>query len=157
MYQTRCQAQPIKFIIKLYINHNTLFIKYATYQKTESSRAASLSKLDNMVNSNSISNTNYSEFFKKQLVLFHFHNPTCAYNHPYNLNQIFSSANSHLSNLPLIVRKIIFIIPTNTPFFYSSALFHFPIFAYSDPYNLHQKYFLYLSHLVNLVCIKEVL
>ena len=65
MYQTICQAKPIKFIIKLYRNHNTLLIKHATYQKTESSRAASLSKLDNMVNNNSIFNTNYAEFFTK--------------------------------------------------------------------------------------------
>ena len=31
IYQTICQAKPIKFIIKLYTNHNTLLIKHATY------------------------------------------------------------------------------------------------------------------------------
>ena len=45
-----------KFIIKLYINHNTLFVKHGTYQKSESSRAAPLSKLGNMFINNSIFN-----------------------------------------------------------------------------------------------------
>ena len=48
-----------KFIIKLYINHNTLFVKHGTYQKSESSRAAPLSKLGNMFINNSIKCHNY--------------------------------------------------------------------------------------------------
>ena len=33
IYQTICQAKLIKLIIKLYTDHNTLLVKYATYQK----------------------------------------------------------------------------------------------------------------------------
>ena len=77
----------IKFVIKLYTNHNTLLVKHATYQKSESFRGVFLSKLDNTVNNNSIFNTKCLEFSTKCYVFFHFHNPTCAYNHPYNLHQ----------------------------------------------------------------------
>ena len=42
-HQTICQAKPVKFIIKLYINRNTLLVKHTTYQKAESLRAASFS------------------------------------------------------------------------------------------------------------------
>ena len=82
IYQTICQAMLIKFIIKLYTNHNTLLVKHATYQKGESLTGASLSKLDNTVNSNFIFNTKYLGFSTKWYVIFHFHNPTCAYRHP---------------------------------------------------------------------------
>ena len=64
-YQTICQAKPIKFMIKLSTDHNTFLVKHATYQKVESLRATSLSKLENMVNSNSIFNTNCPEFSTK--------------------------------------------------------------------------------------------
>ena len=53
-YTTICKAKPIKFISKLYTDHNTLWVKHATHQKAESLRTASLSKLDNMVNNKSI-------------------------------------------------------------------------------------------------------
>ena len=71
IYQTLCQAKPIKFTIKLYTNHNTLLVKHATCQKAE---------LDNTVNNNSIFNTKYA-------LQSHIHYPTCAYNHLYNLHQ----------------------------------------------------------------------
>ena len=77
----------IKFAIKLYANHNTLLGKHATYQKAESLRGASLSKLDNTVNNNSNFSAKCPEFSTKWYVLFHFHNPTFAYNVPYNLHQ----------------------------------------------------------------------
>ena len=60
-----CKVKPVKFIIKLYTDHNTLRVKHATHQKTESLKAASLSKLVNMVNSNFIFNTKYAEFSTK--------------------------------------------------------------------------------------------
>ena len=41
IYKTICQAKPIKFIIKLYTNHNTLLVKRTTYQKAESLRDSS--------------------------------------------------------------------------------------------------------------------
>ena len=50
------------FIIKLYTDHNTLWVKHATHQKAESLRAVSLLKLDKTVNNNSIFNTRYAEF-----------------------------------------------------------------------------------------------
>ena len=63
MYQTICQANQIytQAIYKSY----TLLVKHPTYQKAESLRAASLSKLDNMVNDNSIFNTKCAEFSTK--------------------------------------------------------------------------------------------
>ena len=66
-----------------------------------------------------------------------------------------TSGNFQLLILLLLVRKIILKIPTNTPFPYTSAIFHVPFFAYSHPNNLHQKCFLYLSHLANSGCVKE--
>ena len=64
-YQNIRKAKPSKFIIKLYTDHNTLWMKHATYHKTESLTAASLSKFDNMVNNNSVFNTKYAEFSTK--------------------------------------------------------------------------------------------
>ena len=46
IYQTIYQANSVKFIIKLYTNHSTLLVKRATYQKSESLRVASLSKIN---------------------------------------------------------------------------------------------------------------
>ena len=58
---------------------------HTNHQKAEPLRAASLSKLENTVNSHSIFNTKYTEFSAKWLVLLHLHNATCAYNLPKNL------------------------------------------------------------------------
>ena len=58
---TKPYAKPIKFISKLYTNHNTLFVKHATYQKAECLKAAFLSKLDNMVNNNPAFNAECAE------------------------------------------------------------------------------------------------
>ena len=65
-----------------------------------------------------------------------------------------TSVNFHLPIPPLLFNKIILTIPTNTPFIYTAATFYLPVFAYNDFSNLHQKYFPYLSHLVNSDCIK---
>ena len=138
MYQTIRQAKPIKFIIKLCINHNTLLVKHATYQKSESLRAANLSKLDNTVNNSFIFNTKRSEFSTKWYLVFHFYNPTCAYNNPY---QKFSSANFHFPIPPLLVHKIILTIYTNTLFSCSSAFFYLPIFEHRNPPQLVQGIF----------------
>ena len=68
MYQTWCQAKPIKFIIKLYINHNTFLAKH--HQIVESLRATSLSKLDITFNNmlNSLQNDRRSFIFITLLV-----------------------------------------------------------------------------------------
>ena len=52
-----------------------------------------------------------------------------------------TSVNFHLPISPLLAHKIIFTIPANIPFHYTSAVFHFPIFAYNHPSNLHQNIF----------------
>ena len=36
IYQTICQAKSIKFIIKLYTDHNSLWVKHVTFQRAES-------------------------------------------------------------------------------------------------------------------------
>ena len=65
-----------------------------------------------------------------------------------------SSVNIYLPIPPLLVHKIILTIRTNTPFLYTSAIFHLRIFAYNHPNNLNKKYFPYLSHLANPSCVK---
>ena len=58
-----------------------------------------------------------------------------------------SISTKNLFYLPIpLVHKIILTILNNTPFLYNSAILH--------PNNLHQKYFPYLSHLVNSGCVK---
>ena len=95
---------------------NALRVKHASHQKAESLRAPSLSKLDNMVNSNSIFNTKYAEFSTKWWVLLHFHTPTCAYNQRYDLHQKSVPLHFYLPIPPLLVHKIILTVPTDTPF-----------------------------------------
>ena len=63
------------------------------------------------------------------------------------------SVNIHLPFPRLLFNKIILTIHTNTPFVYTAAFFHLPIFAYNHPSNLHQKCFPYLSHLANSGCV----
>ena len=46
IYQTIYQAKPVKFMTKLYTDHNILWVKHATNQKAESIRIVSFSKLD---------------------------------------------------------------------------------------------------------------
>ena len=56
------QDKPIKFIFKLYTDHNTLCVKHPPHQKAESLRVASLPRLGNTVNNNSIFNAKYLKF-----------------------------------------------------------------------------------------------
>ena len=65
IYQTICKAKTIKFIIKINTDHNALWVKHATYQNVESLRAASLTKLDNIVINNPIFNTKDAKFSTK--------------------------------------------------------------------------------------------
>ena len=46
-----------------------------------------------------------------------------------------TSAIFYLPVPPLLVHKIICAIPINTPFLYTSAIFHIPIFAHRHPYK----------------------
>ena len=80
-----CKAKPPKFIIKLYTGHNTFWVKHTTHQNVESLRPTFLSKLDNIVNNNSIVNTKDAEFSTKWYVFLHFHNFTCVNNQCFNL------------------------------------------------------------------------
>ena len=130
------------FIIKLCTDHNTLSVKHTTHQKAESLRAASVSKSDNTVNNNSISNTRYAEFSTKWWVLLYFHNTTYTYNHPLQSPpeiRYSTAATFHLPIPFLIIHKIVLSIPTNSSFLYTSAIFHLPIFVYYQPNNVHQK------------------
>ena len=64
IYQTICQAKPIKFIIKLV----QIIIIYGTTlypSKSWVCKSCSLSKLDSTVNNNSIFNTKYADFSAK--------------------------------------------------------------------------------------------
>ena len=65
IYQTICQARPIKFFIELYAKHSPLLVKHANYKKGESLRDPSLSNLDNIKNNKSIFNTKCAEFSEK--------------------------------------------------------------------------------------------
>ena len=56
------QDKPVKFIFKLYTDHNTLCVKHPPHQKAESLRVASLPRLGNTVNNNSIFNAKYPKF-----------------------------------------------------------------------------------------------
>ena len=64
-----------------------------------------------------------------------------------------TSVDFYLPTPSLIVHKIILTISNDTPFLYTFKIFHFPIFAYNHPNNLHQKYFPCLSHLANSGCV----
>ena len=129
--------------MKLYIDHNMLWVKHATHQKAESLRSVFLSNLDNTVNNKSIFNTKYTGFSSKQQLLLHFHNLTFVYNHPYNLpkNPFLYFSQFLVSYSQLLVNKIILTIPFNTPFFYISVILHLLIFVYNLPKILGQKYF----------------
>ena len=65
IYQIIYKAKPIRFVIKPYTNHNTLWVKHATHQKAESLRTVFPSNLDNMVNNRSNFNAKYAEFCTK--------------------------------------------------------------------------------------------
>ena len=154
---TKTYARPIKFIIKLYTDHNTLWVKHATHQKAEFLRSSSLTKLDNTVKSNSIPNTKYSWFLYKMVGTPSFSQPWLCVQLPLqSLPKICFSTwvNFHLPVAPLLFHKIILAITTKTPFLYTSAIFHLPVFVYNYSNNLHQKNFHYLSHLANLGYVK---
>ena len=87
LYQSICHVKQI--YVQAILRSQYLLGKTRQPSKRQSLRSTSLSKLDNTVNSNSIFNTTYVEFSSKWQVLLHFHNPTCAYNPPYNLHQKF--------------------------------------------------------------------
>ena len=124
------QANQISYqaIYKSY----TLLVKHPTYQKAESSRAASFLKLDSMYLHCKVCWT-----LRKIVGALSFSQPYLYIQPPIQSPSNFFSANSHLPNPFVTVRKISLAIPTNTPFFYTLTLFHFPIFGFRDPCNLH--------------------
>ena len=58
-------SSQTKYIIKLYTDHNILWVTQTTHDKAESLRSFSLSKLGNTVNNNSIFNTKSARFSAK--------------------------------------------------------------------------------------------
>ena len=84
-----------KFVIKLYTDHDTLWVKHATHLKAEFLRTASSSNLDNngrcsfIFTTRLVDTTNAAIFTKKQFLFFsQFSHPyftlTCLQDHPYN-------------------------------------------------------------------------
>ena len=100
------------------------------------------------LNNNSIFSTKCVEFSTKWWELSNFHNPTCAYKHPYHIYQ------KSIPSLQSTFTFLFLTIVTDILFLYTSPIFHLLIFAYSHPYILHQKHFPYLSHLANTGCVK---
>ena len=129
IYQTIWQAKSIIFIMKLYTDHNSSWVKHAIHQKVESLREASLPKLDNKVNNNSLFKTKYAKFFRKWLMFLHFHNQLVYTATPIISTNILSSTsnNFHLPIPSLLFNKIILKIFTNTPCLYTAAIFSLPI------------------------------
>ena len=129
---------------------------HTNHQKAEPLRAASLSKLENTVNSHSIFNTKYTEFSAKWLVLLHLHNATCAYNHPNNLPQksvlLLPSIFTSLSQRYLFT-KLSLKSPLTLP---SSIIQQFftSLFLRTTISTIYIKNFPYLNHLTNSGCLK---
>ena len=77
----------------MYLNYQIIKILGNCFRNINCFQFWSISNIDTatthlyMVNDNSIFNTKCPEFSTKWYVLFHFHNPTCAYNVLYNLHQ----------------------------------------------------------------------
>ena len=96
IYQTICPAKSIKFIIKLYTDHNNLWVKHITHQKAESLRAASLSILGNTINNklssiqgilNSLQNGKCSLIFRT--LLMHITTPTISIKNAFLFSQFW--------------------------------------------------------------------
>ena len=131
-------------IWKPYADHNTVWDKRTTRQKSESLRAASLSMLNNMVEKQLYLKCKICWILYKTIGTSSFSQPDlCIQSTSQSPSKIRSSTlvNFHLPIKPLIVHKIIFTIPTNNTFLYTSAISHLPFFVYNHPNNLHQKYF----------------
>ena len=65
IYQIIYKSKLIKLVIKLYVDHDTLWVEQGIHQKAESLRTASPSSLDNMVNNSSNLISKYAEFSTK--------------------------------------------------------------------------------------------
>ena len=129
IYQTIYQANSVKFIIKLYTNHSTLLVKRATYQKSESLRVASLSKISSgstTTQSSVQSVLNFLQNGRRSFIftalLLHKISSKISTKNPFP-HFIYSSP----LYFNLLVHKIALTIRTNTPFLYISAIFHLPI------------------------------
>ena len=96
-----------------------------------------------MVNNRSTFKTKYAKFSTKWQALLNFHNPSCAYNQRCNLYQktvpLLKSVFTSLFH-PYLFIKSSLQSPVKLPF-YTSAIFHLPLFAYNNPSNLYQKLF----------------
>ena len=126
IYQIIYKAKPIKFVIKLYKDHGSLWVKHATRQKTEALRTAFPSNLGNMINNSSNFNTENAEFSTKWLVLLHFQNPSCGYNQSCNLYQgtvlLLQSSFTSLFH-PYLFTKSLLQSPLTLPFYITQQFF----------------------------------
>ena len=74
--QTICQAKPIKFIINLYTNHNTLWVKHVKHQKVESSKSSFSFKVRKHGQQQLYLQCKVCwVLYKRVGAFFHFHNP----------------------------------------------------------------------------------
>ena len=134
---------------KLYTDHNILWVKHATNQKAESIRIVSFSKLDKRSTAAVSSIQSMLNSLKNDRCSFISQSYLCIQQLLQSATKIRSSTsvNFHLPIPPLLDHKIIFTIRTNTPFLYTSAIFHLPT-------SYTKKYFPYLNHLANSGCVK---
>ena len=106
-----------------------LWVKYATHQKAESLRAASLSKLENTVKGKVYVQYKLCWILYKMVSAPSFSQPYfCIQPFLQSPLKICSSTSDkfHLPIQPLRFCKFNFTIPTKTLFLYTSATFHLP-------------------------------
>ena len=150
IYQNIWQTKSIKFIIKLYADNNTKWVKHATHLKDGALRTAFLSKSNFQRGQQQLYLPYKLCWILSKMVGFSAFSQSylCIQQPLQSLPETLSSTwgNFHLSIIPLLFSKIILTIP---PFLYAAAIFHLPVFAYNHLSYLHQKYFSYLIHLAN--------
>ena len=148
--QTIWQAKLIKFIVKLYSDNNTLWVKHSIHLKAESLRIASLSRSNFQHGHQQLYLPYKLCWILCKMIGFPSFSQTYLYIQPYYIQQPLqsppkilssTSANFHLPIPPLLFNKITLTIPTNTHFRYAAAIFNLPVFAYNHASYLHQKIF----------------
>ena len=79
------------------------------------------------------------KYFQRRQLL-NFHKPNCRYTTTLTIS--IKKTSLYLSQFsppfsPITVHKMFITMPTNTPFLYTLAICHLPIFAYSHTYNFY--------------------
>ena len=135
IYQTKFQPKSIKFIIKLYIN------QYLNGQTRYPSKIWAIKSRFSFKVRQHGQQQLYLQYkvcrvLYKMVGTLSFSQPCLCMQPPLQSRPKMrspTSANFYLHIQSLLVHKIILTILTNTPFLYTSAIFHLPIFAYCHP------------------------